>query len=289
MLSIRKAVFLMIAALTAPLAQAQDGPAIGMVLEASDTVEIERGGSSSGARLADLLYAGDRLITNTGQIAFVFCPTESRLDLASGATLELNAGGFNSVSGPQPASTAIPCVLPQVSLGAESMERIGALRGRGYPPIELYFGGQVSQNRPGFIWSEIEDAESYHLLLLTLNGDFVWEVDTPETSASYADDLPDLQDGERYRWEVTATSGNDIVGQQAVNFTVTLDPDLTEATGAGDDLIRAVALENAGFLSEAAAIYRQYRDDERIGQRLAWLYWNAGLIAAANAELEQLP
>ena len=90
---------------------------------------------------------------------------------------------------------------------------------------------------------------------------------------------------------MTANAGVDIQAQQSANFTVMVDESLVEAAGGGDSLIRAAALENAGFYAEAAALYRQFREDDsdRISQRLAWLYWNAGLIAASNAELERLP
>ena len=269
--------------------KAQGGPPLGMVLEASGTVEIERDGVRDGGRLADLLYAGDRVITGTGQISFVFCPTESRIILVENASLELTETGITSLDGPEPTSNPVPCVLPQVSLGAESMERVGALRGRGYPAIELYLGGQISQIRPSFRWGALEGVDSYHVSLTTEDGAFVWETDTSDSSAVYPESMSALEDGQIYRWEVTARSGNDIVGQQAANLTVMGNASFEEAEF-DEALVRAVALENAGFYSEAAAVYRQFRESEgdRIGRRLAWLYWNSGLIAAANAELDRL-
>ena len=289
--SIRAMIILAIIGFSAPLLAGQSGSPVGMVLEASGSAQVERDGSRNDLRLADFLYAGDRLITEAGQISFVFCPTESRIGVEQQSTVELTASGIDSVAGPEPGSSPSPCVLPQVALGAESMERVGALRGRGYPPIELYLGGQITQVRPVFDWSGIEGAESYHLLLTTLTGDFVWELDTPDTSATYPESMSALDDGQRYRWELTANAGVDIQAQQSANFTVMVDEGLAETAGAGDSLIRAVALENAGFYAEAAALYRQFREDDsdRISQRLAWLYWNAGLIAASNAELERLP
>ena len=281
--------FWLIAALTLSV-EAQTGPALGMILEASGTVVIERDGARNEVRLADLLYAGDRLVTGPGRVSFVFCPTESRVGLEGDAVLELTDAGLNSLEGPAPTSNPVPCVLPQVSLGAESMERVGALRGRGYPAIELYLGGQITQLRPKFDWRALEGVASYHVSLTTEDGGFVWESDTSETSAQYPSSMATLEERQIYRWEVTAASGNDIVGQQAANFTVINDVSLDESLF-DDTLVRAVALENAGFYSEAAALYLQFRETEgdRIGRRLAWLYWNSGLIAAANAELDHLP
>ena len=47
--------------------------------------------------------------------------------------------------------------------------------------------------------------------------------------------------------------------------------------------------ENAGYLAEAAAVYRELRtevpEDGRFGSQLIWLYWNAGLIMASNEEI----
>ncbi len=279
---------LLVGPMTLPV-KAQSGPPLGMVLEASGTVEIERDGVRDGGRLADLLYAGDRVITGTGEISFVFCPTESRISLAGNASLELTETGITSLDGPEPTSNPVPCVLPQVSLGAESMERVGALRGRGYPAIELYLGGQITQLRPSFNWETLEGIDSYHVSLTTEDGAFVWETDTGDNSAEYPESMPALEDGQIYRWEVTARAGDDILGQQAANLKVMGNSAFEEAEF-DDALVRAVALENAGYYSEAAALYRQFRETEgdRIGRRLAWLYWNSGLIAAANAELDRL-
>ena len=289
MYSTRTALLLFLVGLMTLPVQAQSGPPLGMVLGANGTVEIERDGVRDGGRLADLLYAGDRVITGTGDISFVFCPTESRISLAPNSSLELTETGITSLDGPEPTSMPVPCVLPQVSLGAESMERVGALRGRGYPAIELYLGGQISQPYPSFNWGALEGVDSYHVSLTTEDGAFVWETDTSDNAAEYPESMPELENGQIYRWEVTGRSGDDILGQQAANLTVVDDASFEEA-GFEDTLVRAVALENAGYYSEAAAVYRQFRESEgdRIGRRLAWLYWNSGLIAASNAELDRL-
>ena len=270
MYSTRTTLLFLLISLTTLSTRAQSGPPLGMVLEATGAVEIERDGSRNELRLADLLYAGDRVITGSGQVAFVFCPTESRIGLAGDATIELTEAGISSLDGPGPTSNPVPCGLPQVSLGAESMERVGALRGRGYPAIELYLGGQISQIRPSFHWGALEEVDSYHVSLTTEDGTFVWETDTSDSAAVYPESMSALGDGQIYRWEVTARSGNDIVGQQAANLTIMGDASFEEARF-DDDLVRAVALENAGFYSESAALYRQFRESEgdRIGRRLA--------------------
>ena len=56
-------------------------------------------------------------------------------------------------------------------------------------------------------------------------------------------------------------------------------------------MMRAVVLENAGYYAEAATEFRGVlaggSTDERIVGHLAWLYWNAGLIAASNEEMKR--
>ena len=275
-----------------PSSFAQDGPAVGMVLETVGTVEIERGGARSTAQLADLLFTGDRVMAAAGEVGFVFCPTERRISLSTGSVVELTPTEVTRVTGPEPLVSPTVCMLPQVALGAESMERVGGLRGRGYPAIPLYLGGQISQTRPLFEWGEIEGADSYQLSLTGEDGLPVWEETVQAMSVRYPESMPPLEE-KSYRWEVTARRDGEMTGQQAANFTVKPDPDLRPAVGddRGSLLVSAVQFENAGYYAEAAALYALVRGegpDARIGRRLAWLYWNAGLIAAANAELDRL-
>ena len=278
--------------LLVPASLAQSGPAVGMMLETLGTVEIERDGSRSPAQLADLLYAGDRVTAAEGEAAFVFCPTERRVGLSNGSVVELTSTEVTRVTGPEPGMSPTICVLPQVALGAESMERVGGLRGRGYPAIPLYLGGQISQARPLFEWGAVEGADSYRLTLTTEDGLPVWEESVSSTSLRYPESRPELEE-KSYRWEVVAERGGEVAGQQAANFTVKLDRSLPSPVGddQGSALVRAAVFENAGYYAEAAALYSEIRgegSDSRIGQRLAWLYWNSGLIAAANVELDRL-
>ena len=57
-------------------------------------------------------------------------------------------------------------------------------------------------------------------------------------------------------------------------------------------LMQASALENAGYYSDAAVVYRQLRaanpDDMRFTKHLAWLYARAGLSAAFDAETKKI-
>jgi hypothetical protein len=101
-----------------------------------------------------------------------------------------------------------------------------------------------------------------------------------------------LADG-TYDWEVVALNEGTTLARQAVSFAVKRDEIPAAGTDPGERLARVVALENAGYFAEAAAHYRELRaaapEDARLTRHLAWLYWQAGLISAANAEIERLP
>ena len=99
--------------------------------------------------------------------------------------------------------------------------------------------------------------------------------------------LPALPNGS-YQLEIHADAEGKVIAQQATTFQVKPNADFSRQ--AGDDLAskvtRAFELEDAGYFAEAAVNYRALRaadpNDERIVRRLTWLYWQAGLIAAAT-------
>src|SRR5262245_32256471 len=106
-------------ALFALMVPLQNQPPVGMILMSDSAVQIQRGTSRTPARLGNLLYAGDRVITGTGQATFLFCPTNEKLSARSGITVEL---GPSAAMGPDPSAlthVAAKCSLPQVALGAE--------------------------------------------------------------------------------------------------------------------------------------------------------------------------
>ena len=316
-LQIRVFVTAAILGLLTASAWAQSGPALGMVFESTGTVQIERGGSTSPSRLGELLYEGDRMMVASGQASFIFCPTQQRIGLASDTVVELTARTVRSVSGSAPGKTPTTCVLPQVALGSESLERFGGMRARGglYPPLPLYTGGLISQSRPVFHWRAMENVESFVVTLTTEAGDPIWEHRTSSNFATYPDSMPELKE-QNYNWALKAETDGQTVSEETASFTIKKDASLEEfdiqefgntllgALGfepapAADDpddpgtlLLEATQLENKAYYAEAAGRYRRIRDqqssDSRLTRRLAWLYSQAGLSAAANDELERL-
>ena len=196
--------------------------------------------------------------------------------------------------GPPPTlKAARGCALPEVALGAESLEHVDGLRVRGYPPIPLYLGGKVSAVRPIFLWAALEGTETFHLTLSNLVGEKLWEHETTELSAPYPATSPPLEEGS-YLWELRGQAGVRTTGFQNALFQV--EPLPTPVAENGDDdpsrLLRAVELESSGYYAEAAAELRAMLSDgpadHRILGRMAWLYWNAGLIAAADEAMKSL-
>jgi hypothetical protein len=269
-------------------------PSSGMVLALDGKVAIQRGTSQSNARLAELLRTGDRIRVETGNLTLMFCPSAERLVLRAGTTIELQATAIRVVAGPQPTRAAARCALPQIELGQESLEHIGGLRARGNPPGVLFIGGPLTTSRPVFEWEPVEGSLIYQLSLKNSEGDVIWQHQTSTTKVAYPATMPELSSGS-YSWEVRAQAGGQTVAEQTANFEV--KPANQLQTGNPTDsaamLLEATILENAGYYAEAAAYYRELQkansSDERISRHLAWLYWNAGLIGASNAQLQSAP
>lgn len=266
-------------------------PPVGMILQTDGTVHIKRGSTTSAARLADLLHDGDRVITASGRTLFLFCPSGERIVVGDNTTIELKGSTVMLLKGAAPVKSKTSCALPKVALGSESMERVGGMRARGYPPMSLYLGGLISSQRPVFKWEAVPKAEFYLVILKDRLGNVLWEHRTATVNYAYPESKP-LLAAESYQWEVQAQSGGKPIAQQTANFEIKPNPELNEMSRLDLPLMRAFELENASYYAEAADYFRALREnnpeDTRIARRLAWLYWNAGLIAAANEELNKI-
>ena len=278
----------------APVWAQADSAAIGIIAKADGQAFIERGSEKIAARMADLLYPGDKIAIAAGQVAFLFCPSSDRITILDGALVELNPAGIRVLKGKAPVKSPAKCIMPRVVLGRESMERMGGLRARGELPISLYVGGTISSQRPTFRWAPVEGAQSYHLALRDATRDTtVWETTTAASSIAYPEFLPALEKTQ-YEWEVRAVAKEKILARGSVFLEVKPDNigQIVADTGPDSKLLRAISFENEGYYAEAAALFREMRDatpgDARLTRHLAWLYWNAGLVVAANEELRRL-
>lgn len=295
MLSKKALEFFLIMIITGLPAAAASGP-VGLALQASGEPQLRRGGQDKPLRIGESLLPGDVLTAKGGDVVFLFCPTTETLTLRSGGIVQLMSDSVDVVQGPELGRGQVrKCALPQVALGSESLERVGALRARGLPPIAVYLGGLVSTPRPIFEWEPLEGNPEYAVVLKNSMGAVVWEGTSDKARLAYPESEPELESGS-YLWQVTAKEDGEEVGQQSARFQIKPDPELPDtATEAEDDagrMLLAAALENAGYYAEAARQYRLLREshpeDERFTSRLAWLYWNAGLITAAGQERKKL-
>jgi hypothetical protein len=272
----------------------QNQPPVGMILMSDSAVQIQRGTSRTPARLGDLLYAGDRVITGTGQATFLFCPTNEKLTAKTGVTVELGPTAATAPNSSALTHVAAKCALPQVALGAESLERVGGMRARGDPTVVLYLGGTISSARPTFTWAPLAGTREYRLSLTDAYGAPVWEFRGQATTVSYPDSSPALKDG-LYRWNVYAEADGRTSGPQNAPLRIKVHTELSNTVSNSDPaamLLRATELENAGYPAEAAAYFRALRDlnpdDRRLTRRLVVLYRSAGLMTAMEEELNRL-
>jgi hypothetical protein len=272
--------------------RAADEP-VGMILLVQGEGRLTRGEAATDLSLGDHLRDGDVLEIVRGDVVMVFCPKNSRMKLKEGTTIRVGAENLEVVGGPEPEIAGrSACVLPRVALGSESLERMGALRPRGKPPIPVFLGGKVSTGRPLFEWAAVEGAEFYRVAVRDELGRVLWEGETSEPRREFPRDLPPLEEG-WYSWEVNAETGRTILAQQNTGFEV-IKGDWVEDSTLGDEdelLLRAFELEGQGYYAESAFLLRALesrgQESPRLSRRLAWLYWRAGLLPAFNREMER--
>ena len=265
---------------------------IGMILRVSGEVELIRGPETQAALPGEVLEEGDRVRVGTGEVLISFCPENARFRVGPGTQVELGAGKLSALEGGELSRVGTnTCSFPKVRLGDESLERVGALRPRGKPPIPVYLGGVVSTGHPRFSWNPVESSDRYSVRLLNEMGARIWEQETGKTSLDYPADRPALESG-WYSWELNAFQGREVIAQQSTGFEVRAGEGRPLAWDVDRDLLlpTAFSYEADGYYCEAATCLRRYVEaegnDERLRKRMAWLYFKAGLLTAFNNEME---
>jgi hypothetical protein len=278
-------------AVVPPVAAQDAGKPVGMIIEITGAVSIKRGTTTDPAQLADLLFAGNEVSTSAnGTVTFSFCPSNERVSLKAGSAAVVAASAIQQSRGAAAVRTAgMKCTLPQIALGKRDIEHIGVMAARGSPPIPLYLGGRITTARPMFMWVPVMTAQEYTLTLKDRGGQVLWTWNHTGQASEIRlpDDTAELPPG-NYAWELTARANGRVTAQQSANFEV---KPTDEFRAMNSPLELAAALEDAGYYSEAAAIYRGLRaqnaTDSRFTRQLIWLYWNAGLFSASNDELQK--
>ena len=148
-------------------AAAQAQTPVGLLSLVAGDVQIVRAGQQdpSPARTADLLAAGDRVVTGAeGEITFLFCSQSKTAKLGPGSEIEFAAGAYavkkGAVSGERPVPS---CRLPStLTLASASKVQSGMLRLRG-ANIQLRTPSRTNTAtlRPEFRWEPVDDAQKY--------------------------------------------------------------------------------------------------------------------------------
>src|SRR5688572_26541406 len=86
--------------------------AVGMILQAEGGVTIQRAGKTQPARVAELLYSGDRVISVAkGKAIVSFCPSGQKLAINGASRIEMDAKAVKTLGGAQPVMTSLKCIL----------------------------------------------------------------------------------------------------------------------------------------------------------------------------------
>jgi len=265
-------------------AAAQAQTPVGLLSLVSGDAQIVRAGQQdpSPARTADLLAAGDRVLTGAGgEITFLFCPQSKAAKLGPGAEIEFAAGAYTVKKGAVSGERQVPsCRLPStLTLASASKVQSGMLRLRG-ASIQLRSPSRTNTAtlRPEFQWEPVDQAQKYEVRVLDREERILWRGEVTGTSVEYPADATALEWGQKYRWRVTARDDEDTL-DEATTFFQVLSADEAQDVRLAEDSLRAMVeqtpddnwprfllaflYEERGMLDQAAEVY--YDLDRRMG------------------------
>jgi hypothetical protein len=264
-------------------AAAQAQTPVGLLSLVSGDAQIVRSGQTNAApaRTADLIAAGDRVITVTGEVTFLFCPQSKTAKLGPGAEIEFAAAAYTVKKGAVSGEKQVPsCRLPStLTLASASNVQSGMLRLRG---ANLLLRSPSRTNtatlQPQFEWEPVERAQKYEVRVLDREERILWRSEVTGTSVEYPADATALQWGQRYRWRVTARDANENLDEATTFFSV-LPAEQAQDVRLAEDSLRAMVEQNPednwprfllaflyeerGMLDQAARLY--YDLDQKMG------------------------
>jgi hypothetical protein len=256
---------------------------VGLLSFVSGDAQIVRSGQQNPtpARTADLIAAGDRVITGTGEVTFLFCPQSKTAKLGSGAEIEFAATAYTVKKGTVSGEKQVPsCRLPAtLTLASASNVQSGMLRLRG---ASLLLRSPSRTNtatlQPQFEWEPVERAQKYEVRVLDREERVLWRSEVTGTSVEYPADATALQWGQRYRWRVTARDASETLDEATTFFSV-LPAEQAQDVRMAEDSLRAMVEQNPednwprfllaflyeerGMLDQAARLY--YDLDQKTG------------------------
>ena len=251
---------------------------VGLLSMTKGDVQIVRAGQSAGApaRIADLLAAGDRVLTGAGgEATFLYCPESRAGKLLAGGEAEFAAAALQVKKGKLADERNVPnCKLPAALLAGASKQQSGMLRLRGAPLVlRTPTRSSVADFKPNFRWDAYENATGYEVKLTDREERILWKRTLSATELLFPNDAPALEPGQKYNWRVVALENNENLADVGTNFTV-----LPAATAA------SVKESEAGLL----ALSKASPDDNGPLFLLAFLYEDNGMLDAAARAYGQL-
>jgi len=282
----------LLAATLPAIGRAQDTP-VGLVSLVKGTVQIQRAGQKTPvvAKMADLVAAGDHLITGAGgEAVFIYCPDARSARLSPSGEVLFTASALEVTKGKLSDERKIAgCRLPAtLGLSAASQQQVGLGKTRGFEmqlraPVEGVF---VSETRPTFSWEAVRDAVRYDVRLQNRAEQVLYKTTVTSTDFRYPADAPALEAGQKYWWRVSAIGKDgqmDLAGtffqtlpaEQARKFKES-EADLKKQIAAhpkdtGPRILLAFLYEENGMYDAAARAYnalsKQISDNEWIKAR----------------------
>lgn len=251
---------------------------VGLLSMVKGDVQIVRAGQSAPApaRIADLLAAGDRVITGgTGEATFLFCPESRAGKLLGGGEAEFTTAALQVKKGKLADDRKVPnCKLPAALLAGNSKQQTGMLRLRGSALVlRSPTRSSVADLKPNFRWDPYENATSYEVKLTDREERILWKKNLSAANMAYPADAPALEPGQKYNWRVVAFENTESLADVGTNFTV-----LPAATAT------SVKEAEAGLL----ALSKAAPDDSGPLFLLAFLYEDNGMTDAAARTYAQI-
>lgn len=279
---------LLIAFVACLAAAAPAADVVGLVSTVSGTVQIIRPGVPAPypARVADLIAAGDRLVTGRNSDAsFIFCPASKAGKVAADSDVEFQAKTFVAKKGKLTEERPLPsCKLPTtLTLAYASQQQAGMPRLRGAPlALKSPAQTQVASVTPQFNWTAVDSAKHYDIKLMDREERILWKQRVTSTQVIYPADAKPMAWGQKYWWRVTASDGEETINEATSYFQV-LPVDQADAVRSAEATLRKTIQENPadngprfllaflyeenGILHEAALVY------DELAQRMGPQDW----------------
>ncbi|HEY7678867.1 MAG TPA: hypothetical protein VIC04_00005 [Terriglobia bacterium] len=222
---------------------------VGLLSMVSGEVRILRASESAPvvARTADLIAAGDRVLTGrNSEAAFLFCPESRAAKMAAETEVRFEAATFAVRKGKLAEERKVPtCRLPSnLALTASSKLQSGMTRLRG---SDLVLRSPARTNiadlNPRFRWEPVDGATTYELKLLDREERILWRQSLSSTESPYPGDALALVWGQKYWWRVTAREDRETISEVGSYFQV-LPSEQAERVRAEETALRQLRAAN---------------------------------------------